>query len=360
MNLISKINIQNYRGFEKLDINGLNQINLFIGRNNSGKSSILEAIFLILGISNPLLLETIHKLRGLNIQNAEELKYFFHNLNFSNTPKIECFFTDLSTRKLELDPRYNSSSLQDLLDKNNKIEIPSTSSTTTLKVTGLDLNFSTKKVHDPIKKFKSSLVFGASEINRDVDKSYKEELYGIFISGNSGEANALLRYAEILKRKKGDSILDALKKIDPNIESITPLPDGLYFGYRNIAELVPTNIAGDGIRRILNILTSIFEKNNSFVLIDEIENGLHYSAYKTLWQNMLTFSNEVDSQLFISTHSIETLKCLKELLEDSNYQKFQDKVNIYSVINTKNQGVKTFKYSYEGLKDAIETETEIR
>jgi AAA15 family ATPase/GTPase len=45
MNILNSIQIKNFRGFDNLDIDGFSQINLFIGRNNSGKSSVLEAIF---------------------------------------------------------------------------------------------------------------------------------------------------------------------------------------------------------------------------------------------------------------------------------------------------------------------------
>ncbi|MGB5989192.1 MAG: AAA family ATPase [Marinifilaceae bacterium] len=78
MNILNSIQIKNFRGFDNLDIDGFSQINLFIGRNNSGKSSVLEAIFLLMGMSNPILSNNINRMRGLNIKTAEELKYLFY------------------------------------------------------------------------------------------------------------------------------------------------------------------------------------------------------------------------------------------------------------------------------------------
>jgi AAA15 family ATPase/GTPase len=51
----SKIHIQNFRGLKDIEIKGTKKINILLGANNSGKSSVLEGIFLIIGMSNPRL-----------------------------------------------------------------------------------------------------------------------------------------------------------------------------------------------------------------------------------------------------------------------------------------------------------------
>ena len=88
MNLLNSIKIRNFRGFDNLQIDGFSEINLLIGKNNSGKSSLLEAFFLLIGMSNPMLPENINRLRGLNIKNADEFKYLFYKLDFNNKPEF--------------------------------------------------------------------------------------------------------------------------------------------------------------------------------------------------------------------------------------------------------------------------------
>ena len=65
MGHIKNIKIENFRGFDKLEISNFGQINLIVGRNNCGKSSLLESIFLSIGMSNPLL----PRFLGVNIKN---------------------------------------------------------------------------------------------------------------------------------------------------------------------------------------------------------------------------------------------------------------------------------------------------
>ena len=362
MNYLDKLKVTNFRGFDNIEIDRFNKINLFIGKNSSGKSSILESIFLLIGMSNPVLPDNVNRLRGLNIRNAEEFRYLFHKLKFTNIPEFTGIFTDETERNLHLNPIYKKSASKETQGK----AIPSDelttfdASTAAPAVTGLELEFSIKKRHEQKKTLKSSMIFNHPEFIPVQNVKYKEEMHAVFIAGDSKEGNALSRFSEIVKRKKDNIILEALRKIDSNIESIHPLPEGLFFSYKGIEELIPSNIAGDGVRRYLNVVTTIAEKPNSIVLIDEIENGLHYSAHKLLWESIINISQSFNIQLFITTHSIETLKCLKELLEQEEFKNFQDYLGVYTISQTSKAGIKTYKYSFEGFKDAIESETEIR
>ncbi len=360
MNLLQNIEIKNFRGFDSFKTENFSQINLLIGKNNSGKSSLLEAIFMLIGMSNPILPDNVNRLRGLNIKTADEFKFLFHKLKLDNIPNFECSFTDSSIRSLKLLPLFKMNKKDSSIQKLNSEGIVIEDSTAFPKMTGLELDFSFTKKQKSKKSFKSTLIVNSSEIIPNSDNNYKEDLHAVYITGINNESKILTRYSEIVKRKKGDIVLTALKKIDPNIESINPLPDGLFFSYKDIDELVPSNIAGDGVRKYLNIVTTIAERQNSIVLIDEIENGLHYSAHKSLWESIINISNEFNVQLFITSHNLETLKCLKELLETSEYKSQQDKLSLFTLTHTKKSGIKTYKYSFKGFKDAIETGTEIR
>lgn len=360
MNLLQSIEIKNFRGFDSFKTENFSQINLLIGKNNSGKSSLLEAIFLLIGMSNPILPSNVNRLRGLNIRTADEFKFLFHKLKLNNKPEFECSFTDLSVRHLMLNPIFKKNAKGSGNKAVSGDELTIDASTSSPSMTGLELDFSIKQRHNPKKSYKSSLVINPPEIIQNPNHNYKEDLHAVFITGGSNEANALIRYSEIVKRKKGDIVLTALQKIDPNIESINPLPDGLFFSYKDIDELVPSNIAGDGVRKYLNIVTTIAEKKNSIVLIDEIENGLHYSAHKSLWESIINISKEFNVQLFITSHNLETLRCLKELLETPKYESSQEKLSVFTLTHTKKSGIRTYKYSFKGFKDAIETGTEIR
>lgn len=362
MNKLESIEIKNFRGFDNIKIQGFSPINVFIGKNNSGKSSILEGLFLLIGMSNPILPENVNRMRGLNIRDAEEFRYLFHKLKFDNIPEFKGTFSDETERSLSLYPKFKKGSASEAQAQKIPGEELSTidASTASPKVTGLELEFALKKRHSQRKTLKSSILFNPPEFIPVQNANYKEELHAVYLTGDSKELNALARFSEIVKRKKGYLIVEALQKIDERIESIHPLPDGLYFSYEGIEELIPSNISGDGVRRYLSIVTTIAEKPDSIILVDEIENGLHYSAHKKLWESIISISKSFNIQLFVTTHNIETLECLKELLEEEENKQYQEDLSVFTVSHTKKAGIKTYKYTFEGFKDAIESETEIR
>ena len=80
------LEIENFRGIKKLEVKDLNSINIFVGKNNSGKSSILEALFLLTGISNPELILRIDRFRNLIHSEEDDFRFAFYNLNYQNIP----------------------------------------------------------------------------------------------------------------------------------------------------------------------------------------------------------------------------------------------------------------------------------
>ncbi len=361
MSYIKEIEIKNFRGFKELKIENFGQINLILGRNNCGKTTLLEGLFLTIGISNPLLLENINKLRGIGYKSADDFKFLFHKLRFADIPSFKMKFEDKSERTLELHPRYLLDSKTDSLKNNSDSNflLSNVSMAATL-IEGIDLKFGIKEKHSKLRSFISSFVDSKQGITFNQAKGYQEKLFAVYNSSDNKETNALPRYSEIIKRKKETVVLEAIKKFEPKIKAIFALPDGLYFDHEDFEERIPSNLAGDGVRRFLNIITTVAERNESIILIDEIENGLHYSAHKLLWKNLLSICKEMNIQLFISTHSLETIQHFKETLELDEFTEMREKSKIFSIIHTIKQGIKALNYSYESFKDAIELNNEIR
>ena len=85
-----EITITNFRGFDSLIIKQLQRINIFVGANNVGKTSILEAAFMLSGMSNPFISNRINYLRtALLNNNIDSSRYLFHNVDFSNKPLLK-------------------------------------------------------------------------------------------------------------------------------------------------------------------------------------------------------------------------------------------------------------------------------
>jgi AAA15 family ATPase/GTPase len=356
MAFLERLKIENFRGIDSLEIDGLSKINLFVGKNNSGKTSILEALFLIFGMSNPAIPNNMNRIRGIGVNpqsgTAKQLKYLFHNLQLDEKPAFYAKF-DASERWLELDAKFGQDAYS---NENSSVSVPA--------INGIGLTFAIKTGQTQRKAYKSDFLFeeSASILKATAPREYIENLYATYISADIKDNQATLtRYSDIVKKKGGEQILKVLQEVfGNNILAVQPLPDGIYFNIKDVEEYVPSNVMGDGIRRFLNIVTAVSEKQNSFILVDELENGLHYSTYKLLWKSLINFSEQCNVQLFITTHNIETLESLKSVLEETNFETKRDYAKVFSVVKSENTGIQTYGYSFIEFQTAIDNDIEIR
>jgi AAA15 family ATPase/GTPase len=112
---------------------------------------------------------------------------------------------------------------------------------------------------------------------------------------------------------------------------------------------------GDGIRRLLSIIAIISDCQNGILLVDEIENGFHYSSLEILWRAILKTAELYNVQLFITTHSQECIAALSSV-----YSKNQDdNIRLYRIEKTENSH-KVFKYSPEMITAGMESNYEVR
>lgn len=361
---LKEVKISNFRIFKELKIDNLSKVNIFIGKNNSGKTSILEALFFIFGMFNPDTTNKINMSRGLKIENAQHLQYFFHNLSYENKPYFYGKFDTGEERYLNFEPIRKN-----LQNKNyNKIissskETDNLTAEMDLDITGLNFDFSLHKPGSLKKSYKSSIVFNDNQVSINIPQDYKEKLEASFLINTKDDKETLINYSEILKRNNKEEkqyILNLLQFLDPNITDIQALPNSIYFGLQGVSSLVPMNIMGDGVRRLFRVISHVLLKKSTSVFIDEIENGLHFSTYKLLWEGLLNFSEKFDIQLFITTHNWEMLSYLQSFLSDESNERKRELMKIFTVARTENKGYQTYGYTYNDFKNAINNNIDLR
>lgn len=345
-NQFINIELSNFRGFDHVEISELSKINVFVGANNVGKTSVLEAVFMLAGMSNPFIPTRINYLRAMSSVNADlnNARYMFHNMDFNNIPLLRASM-DKGVRRLTFSPTMRGS------------DGPSNGTSIHSNIMRLDFKFDTTDEGDF--KFHSALFVGTDgNLQQITDNKYNEWLNCLFIPTDKNDGNATNNFAAIVKYGKKQLVVEALQEFDSAIETIEALPDGLYLKLRNMYELLPISMAGDGIRRMINIISSVFVDDYNILLIDEIDNGMHYSAHKLLWRAIMKFVIRHDIQMFVTTHNLECLQSLANAMKEN--PEFQTVANVYNIAKTVKEGFQAYRYSYEELKEAIDNEMEIR
>ena len=280
-NKISFIEIENFKTFDKLKIDGFKRVNLISGKNNLGKTALLEAL----------------------------------NLNASSIDINNLFM-----------------SIKDVLNKrNNNIEIDffkqnttNLSITTDLKNISLDyqnvtpeaiINLSVGK--DVKQGVQISQIFqGGILINQ-----YKNSKVN-FISTKTIDIYYLSNlYATLVEFGKDEFLDKSLQIFDDSILSIRQTMQGtpsFRVKVKNREKPILLNSLGDGINRFMAIICAIWASKDGFLFIDEVENGIHYTNLEKLWKIIFEVSEEANCQVFATTHSKECIEAFNRENKEDN------------------------------------------
>ena len=113
---------------------------------------------------------------------------------------------------------------------------------------------------------------------------------------------------------------------------------------------------GDGARKIVSLLTTVYDCKDGLLLIDEISNGFHYSVMRNLWKVLIDAATKNNTQLFVTTHDIDSIKGLR----DSALKEKDDLIATFKLLKTNDDELKAYHYSLESLDYSINQEIEIR
>ena len=355
------LKIENFRGIKSLEIDDLARVNLFVGRNNCGKTSVLESAFLLTGMSNPTVLSMIENLRGLLLDGSSDLKNFFYNQKY--TEGFRLFGRQRTgNRELNVVPIYGAFNVGQLFPapsnspgttrERDAIQTGVLSSATDQSLNGLKFRFThSAKENRQYEATMSLAKSGDTPFNFQLDKDYKETTH-IWFLGRSYGPNMVDR---MLNEKRKDVLVSSLQSIEPKVRDIRIGLNGIVMVDIGMDNFLPINHLGDGIVHILNILSTIYWARNEILLIDEIENGFHVSSVKHLWEMVLESSKQNNTQIFMTTHSSDVIKGLRIALQGKS-----DSVACFWLSKFDDDRIKAYRYPPDRLEKALDAGIDIR
>lgn len=344
--MFNKIEIERFRGIKYASIEGFKQINLFFGKNNCGKSSLLESLFLASGLSNPLLPIHVNFMRGYNKSRLNDLKLDFYNLESSQPIHIRVENKEKRDLKIRLFEQ-NQSNVSLNADNTNIL------SNVEEGKYGLKFNF---KIDE--KSFESQLRFdsaNSTDVKRIVSKQYVESLRCTYLSPKYDFNASIQGLKNILQNKDEHFIIDGLKLIEPRVKDFI-FTDKEMLVDVGLARRIPVNMMGDGARKIVSLLTAVYDCKDGALLVDEISNGFHYSVMCNLWNVLINAAIRNNTQLFVTTHDVDSIKGLR----DAALENYKDVVAAFKLLKTGDDELKAYHYSLESLDYSINQEIEIR
>lgn len=318
-------------------------MNLIGGLNNSGKTVLLEALLLNL-TPNVQNIATIRQLRGEDMDTKELPEYTWDNffINQDKSKKIEITTTHNAVKKVALSIDCNEET-----DDFKKDEQDSNGEDFEIMLNDFISNEQALKsvLHLKYKIDDGNEFAVLSGIAHQKGFSFKELKIPTYIKANYIPASSR-RKAHVLARDYGIAekrgvemkVLEALKIIDKKIEAIrVSVVGGVHIEIKRENEkYISLSLFGDAINKILNIVLTLVNNKGSVLLIDEIENGIHYTAQKDFWHFLfaLASSQEFDVQVFATTHSLEMM----EAFSNTAHEKFQQDGVYFEIFRRKRTG----------------------
>ncbi|MDM8537865.1 AAA family ATPase, partial [Desulfobacterales bacterium HSG17] len=172
-----------------------------------------------------------------------------------------------------------------------------------------------------------------------------------------------LAWSKIVLTEKEDYVIEALRIIDKNIDRIAFIDTDTttkkaIVKYHNISQPSALGSMGDGIFRILRTILALVHCENGTLLIDEFENGLHWSVQVELWKIIYHLSYKLNIQIFATTHSRDTLWALQQVALSQGYENDTRVIKLKHMPKTQN--IKAVEVDINEVKQVMEQGLEIR
>ena len=327
--MLKNIEIIEYKCFKNFKLDGLSRINIISGKNNVGKTALLECLF----IENDAVdnaFDVIARNRNIKkkyFQNyIKEIKYsvIANDIEYNFKVKNK---NDLNKREIEEKNKLNADYDEFVCSYRNG-----------------NLIF-------------SPLVFAVME----EDSEYK------YINSSKPSNEKLVKlYSKIQTKGLQHKFLTYLQLLDNNIKWLEPqlINDELVLrvNLQNPEISLITSELGEGVNRYIEILSSMLSietQNNDYgksIFIDEIENGIHYSKLLDIAKAIIEIAEKEDIQVFITTHDKETIEAFAKACEE---KKFED-ISLIELYKDEKNTIHPIVMNYDNLIYGIEMGEDFR
>ncbi|MFN7557119.1 AAA family ATPase [Microcystis sp.] len=365
--MLQSLKIEGFRGFQNFEMANLGRINLLVGKNNSGKTSILEAIQFLYAQNNiDIFLETIsyrgefawleNKLAGRT--KVFEICHLFPGHEIIPSKEIIIIGSreshqesvTISVKSIPIQLSLFSDKNDDLNNDNifddeewNKLLL-SIRWSQSQKPIELELLANGTLARDSIRRMAS-----LSRISHKIGIDNKIELRFLTpFSLTSSDMAAL--FDNIVLSPLEDLIIESLKIIEPKIERIASIGSGKYSTANNLGvrggflikiknhdQPIPIGSLGDGFWRMLGLVLAMVNLENGILLVDEIDSGLHFTVMTDMWKVVWETAKKLNIQVFATTHSRDCWQSLAELITEEKIT--DNEITIQRIDREKSQSV---------------------
>lgn len=276
--MLESIHIQGFKGFKDTHIGPLRKVNLVVGGQNVGKTSLLEAVY-----------APTHRTSFIGA-------VFRGNGNPSSDGDLRRF------RDMTFGSTFNSIELH----------FGANEGRVRIQKDGYVVNPFLPGGHD------NDLVYFGVQPKLKSNRYMNALSVPIHLPNQFEQINL---FGKVILRRKKLQLLSLLREIEPRLQDVNAIsPDDenrIYAELSDVPVALPLHQLGHGFSRLFYLYANLLSTDSQLALIDEVENGIHYSALPVLMQGIKNVAKERDVQTIMTTHSMDCIKAASKVFEDS-------------------------------------------
>ena len=327
--MLRNLKLEKYRGFDEYELSNLSRVNLLVGKNDCGKTSILEAIHFLVSRGDPMVLAECARRRGEGAdvapRSAAPSLAEVGSGSRQVGPSVARFlfghrFAPGATLRVSGEG-YGCASvgvrLPDEADDADPSAFQLLTETSTLGTTfAIPVTENGYMVNYRRHRFRG----------RWFDQASPPTVQFVTLDSLDGEA-VREAWDTALKEGRETEAIDAVRLLHEDVESIVFLTSDasraesgragvlLGLGGNGRRERVPLGTHGDGMHRLLALSLGLVRASGGFLLIDEIDTALHWTVMDDMWRLVVETARKSSMQVFATTHSFDCIRGLSALVE---------------------------------------------
>lgn len=347
-------------------------VNLIVGRNDTGKTSILEAIRLLMtGDPRHLIRYRPGASEHSSTNSEARFSLAFHNRQVDDSIVVKGHFNGIALQAtaavswaaqtddldINLDEEADET-VQSLLEPGRLLEVKVTAEGQSVSLR-LRLAGSSSRAAGPEALYATSRTFS--------EGSFPEIPRPVWLgTGRLRPGSLAARYSQLYRSGGSESLLKVLRSIEPTIEEIVVLTESKEdSGASRSGAVIEVKVAGqgsmplesmgEGFTSIISIITAAAASAQGLCLIDEVENGIHYSIMPLVWASAIETVQTYSSQIWATTHSLD---CIAAAFEA--FKTCPELLRVHRVERKEKGEIAAHTFSHKMLERALSSGLEVR
>ncbi len=347
--MLKSLEIKGFRCFRELRVEPLTRVNLLVGQNNAGKTSLLEAVELVaIGGIEGLVRSAVRRgewVLGRSESGGEFKEHVVDpsHLFFGHDLKLEKLFKIAAEGEIK---RWIQCSVESASDQE-----------TLIKTLYLQSHVTAEK-KEP-QRLTISPYGGVLPPPRRVPEPSPRVN---FLAAESTDAARLGQlWDALVLTPEEEEVTKSLRVIEPSIERLAFLSESrsnsanIVLKLKDFEQRLPLGTLGGGLRHLLALVLNLLSARGGFLLVDEIDTGLHYSVMVDMWRLLVESAKRLGIQVFATTHSLDCVRALGRL-----GKKYPDVAAEVTVHRVEKDVSKTIVYVADEMVIAADSHIEVR